>query len=304
MKIAKYIGIPFALSIILTGCGNEESESSGMNGNEQEATQNKENAQENQENEMDSIDENQNIDENEGNEATEANVNNEVNEEENNEDEESEDVAIEEQDPVYELNSNISIKPINDADEEVVLLTIDDAPDKNGPEIAQILKDLNAGAIFFVNGHFIQSDEGKEQLKEIYELGFEIGNHTMTHTNLSNISEDEQYEEIVHLSDLVEEITGERPRFFRAPFGVNTDYSKQLIEEEGMQWMNWTYGYDWEADYMEKDALEEIMVETNLLGNGANLLMHDRDFTKDALPVIVEGLREKGYEIVDPNLIK
>lgn len=303
MKIAKYIGIPFALSIILTGCGNEESES--MNGNEQDVTQNEEKTEESQENDLVSEDNNETNETNETNEATEENEENELNEENADSSEDNESiVAIDDLDPVYEINSNISIKPINDADEEVVLLTIDDAPDKHGLEMAQILKDLNAGAIFFVNGHFIQSDEGKEQLKDIHELGFEIGNHTMTHTNLSNLSEDEQYEEIVQLSDLVEEITGERPRFFRAPFGVNTDYSKQLIEEEGMQWMNWTYGYDWEADYMEKEALGKIMVETNLLGNGANLLMHDREFTRDALQVIVEGLREKGYEIVDPNLIK
>jgi peptidoglycan/xylan/chitin deacetylase (PgdA/CDA1 family) len=305
MKLAKYISVALAFTIFLSGCSNEESEPTENNDNELDTVQ--ENMEENQENEIDSNDENENIDENQGNEANEvneANENNELNQDENNENEESEDVAIQEQDPIYELHNNIAIRPIDDANEEIVLLTIDDAPDKHGPEMAQVLKDLDAKAIFFVNGHFIQTDEGREQLKEIYELGFEIGNHTMNHPNLSNISEDEQYEEIVYLNDLIEEITGERPRFFRAPFGVNTDYSKQLMEEEGMQWMNWTYGYDWEADYMEKNALEEIMVETNLLGNGANLLMHDREFTKDALPGIVEGLREKGYEIVDTRLIK
>ena len=43
-------------------------------------------------------------------------------------------------------------------------------------------------------------------------------------------SSDSMYAEIVELNDLIEEITGERPRFYRAPFGVNTDYSKELIE--------------------------------------------------------------------------
>ncbi|WP_280769134.1 polysaccharide deacetylase family protein [Salipaludibacillus daqingensis] len=301
MRIAKYFSVPLALTIFLSGCGNDE-DNTIENGNEPEM--NEELTDENEENNLNS-NENLNEDINETNDNNQENQNNEsINENNENSNMENEETALEDQEPLYEIDSNIAIRPIDDADEEIVLLTIDDAPDNYGPEMAQILKDLDAGAIFFVNGHFIQSEEGQEQLKEIHELGFEIGNHTMTHPNLSNISEEEQYEEIVHLNDLIEEIIGERPRFFRAPFGVNTDYSKELMEDEGMQWMNWSYGYDWEAGYMEKEALEEIMVEAPALGNGANLLMHDREFTKDALEGIVEGLREKGYEIVDPNLIK
>ncbi|UCZ55339.1 polysaccharide deacetylase family protein [Bacillus shivajii] len=232
----------------------------------------------------------------EGNE--ENNENNKVNEEHN------EKEVVENIEPEYELTSDHRVVPVDDANERVVLLTIDDAPENYGAEMARILHELDAGAIFFVNGHFLKSEEGKEQLKEIHELGFEIGNHTMTHANLSHITEEEQINEIVELNDLVEEIVGERPRFFRAPFGVNTDTSKRVVEDEEMQWMNWTYGYDYFEEYMEADALAEIMVETELLLNGANLLMHDREFTKDALEEIVEGLRNKEYEIVDPALIK
>ena len=96
-------------------------------------------------------------------------------------------------------------------------------------------------------------------------MGFIIGNHTMTHPNLRTISEAEQREEIVGVNDLVEEITGERPVFFRAPFGVNTDYSKALAIEEGMLLMNWSYGYDFEREYMTKEKIAEIMVNTELL---------------------------------------
>ncbi|WP_416151093.1 polysaccharide deacetylase family protein [Salipaludibacillus sp. HK11] len=306
MRRAKYISVALTLAIFLNACGNDEETESPENDNESEIIQEEED-ENNEGNESANDNENQAIDDlNENNDL--VGNNNDVNDEVNEEREENEEIAVEDLDPAYEIGEingvNYPIRPIDDANEEVVLLTIDDAPDNHGPEMAHILKDLDAGAIFFVNGHFINTDEGKEDLKEIHDLGFEIGNHTMSHPNLNDISEEEQYEEIVHLNDLIEEIIGERPRFFRAPFGANTDYSKKLLEEEGMQWMNWSYGYDWEADYMEKEALEEIMVETELLGNGANLLMHDREFTKDALPGIVEGLREKGYEIVDPALIK
>lgn len=212
---------------------------------------------------------------------------------------------VEETQPRYVLQSNNSVKPIAETDNDrVVLLTIDDAPQNYGVEMAKLLKEKDINAIFFVNGHFISNEAGREKLEMIYDLGFEIGNHTMTHPNLSEISEEKQREEIVNLNNLIEQITGERPRFFRAPFGVNTDTSRQIMKEENMQSMNWTYGYDYSKEYMERDALADIMVNTNLLIPGANLLMHDREWTLEALPEIISGLKEKDYQFVDPKTIQ
>jgi peptidoglycan/xylan/chitin deacetylase (PgdA/CDA1 family) len=125
----------------------------------------------------------------------------------------------------------------------------------------------------------------------------------MTHKSLRQLTEEEQYEEIVPLSERIEEITGERPRFFRAPFGTNTDYANELVKQEGMILMNWTYGYDWEPEYMDAEALADIMVNTEYLSSGSNLLMHDREWTKDALAEIVKGLQAKNFDILDPALI-
>lgn len=224
-----------------------------------------------------------------------------------NEDPKSEKVEANEEEPVpaYQLQKNWNLKPIDSSDnEQVALLTIDDAPDKHALEMAKTLKELDAEAIFFVNGHFLDTDEEKEILKEIYDMGFEIGNHTYSHQALPEVDENSQEEEILKLNDLVEEITGERPKFFRAPFGMNTDFSRELVKRENMLLMNWTYGYDWEQQYMSKEAIADIMVNTELLTNGANLLMHDREWTAEGLGAIVEGLRKKGYEILDPDLIE
>jgi len=219
--------------------------------------------------------------------------------------ESAEETDVVDQTPLYELNpKTYSIQPIGDANPKVVLLTIDDAPDKRALDMAKTLKSLDAPAIFFVNGHFIATDEQKAVLKEIHDMGFVIGNHTNTHANLKTLTEEEQRKEIVAVNDIVEEVTGERPIFFRAPFGVNTDFSRALAIEEGMQLMNWSYGYDFEKEFMTKEKIADIMVNTELLRNGSNLLMHDRDWTADAMETIVNGLRDKGYEIVDPKLIK
>jgi peptidoglycan/xylan/chitin deacetylase (PgdA/CDA1 family) len=207
--------------------------------------------------------------------------------------------------PKYIVNeSNWTVEPIDIANEKVVLFTIDDGPDKYGLEMAKLLKEKSVSAIFFVNGHFIDTPEEKAILKQIHELGFPIGNHTWNHKNLRKLTEQEQYEEIVSVSEEIGKIIGEKPKFFRAPFGANTEYAREVVRQEGMVLMNWTYGYDFMKEYMNKEALEDIMVNTNLLTDGANLLMHDREWTYQALPEIIEGIQGKGYEIVDPNLIE
>lgn len=213
--------------------------------------------------------------------------------------------AAEPAEPLYELNeATWSFQPIGDADPKAALLTIDDAPDKHALEMAKTLKELEAPAIFFVNGHFIDTDEEKAVLKEIHEMGFPIGNHTMTHADLQQISEEAQREEILGVNEIVEQVTGEKPRYFRAPFGQNTDFSRRLAADEGMLLMNWTYGYDWEPKYQNGEALADIMLNTEYLNNGANLLMHDREWTAAALPKIVQGLRDKGFKLIDPASIK
>jgi peptidoglycan-N-acetylglucosamine deacetylase len=209
------------------------------------------------------------------------------------------------QEPQYKINeANWSVQPIADQNTKVVLLTIDDAPDEHALKMAEDLKALEAPAIFFVNGHFLDTPEEKEVLKKIHEMGFVIGNHTYGHSSLPDLTPEQQQEEIRSLNDLVESITGERPKFFRAPFGLNTDYSKQIAAEEKMALMNWTYGYDWEKQYQTKEAITDIMVNSPYLNDGANLLMHDRAWTSEGLTDIVKGFRKKGYETLDPNKIQ
>ncbi|ASK64445.1 polysaccharide deacetylase [Virgibacillus phasianinus] len=217
--------------------------------------------------------------------------------------------------PKYSVNQkNWSIEPIKgDTNEKVVLLTIDDAPDKYAVDMAKTLKELDAGAIFFVNGIYLDSQEGKKALKKIHDMGFLIGNHTYSHAYLPDLSEGEQRKEIEKVSEMVEQVIGEKPKFFRAPNGANTDSTRKIADEQGMILMNWSYGYDYFEPYMDAEKLTKAMVTGkapeidipySLLKPGANLLMHDREWTSKALSDIVRGLRDKGYKTVDPHLIK
>src|SRR5699024_8320052 len=190
----------------------------------------------------------------------------------------------------YRINpETFSVEPIDgneDNDEKLVLLTFDDAPYGNTIEIAEALKERDVKALFFINGMYMEDEEGFETIQKVHEMGFEIGNHTHTHAKLDDYSESDQLEEIIKTNDIIKEATGEKPRFFRAPHGVMTDYAKQVIEDENMTWMNWSFGYDWESEYQNSDALVDITLNTEFLGDGANILMHDREWTAEAIPEI------------------
>ncbi|WP_245575492.1 polysaccharide deacetylase family protein [Alkalicoccus chagannorensis] len=290
--------------LFAAACSNNEDNNNESSAEETGAAGNADAAEENSSETNEAEEDTENEEGNRADAPDDENGQNEQHEDNNGANEENA-VEEEEEPGYYSIQGDSSLAPVDDeAEEQAVLITIDDAPDQYGVAMAEKLDELDVPAIFFVNGHFINDEEGARQLEEIHELGFEIGNHTMTHPNLSDIPQGDVESEIIELSDMIEEITGDRPRFFRAPFGVNTDFSDEVIESEGMQRMNWTYGYDFDADYMEKEALEEIMVETELLRPGANLLMHDRDFTYEALDVMIEGLEDKGYEFIDPDHIE
>ncbi|GAA0435293.1 hypothetical protein GCM10008983_09850 [Lentibacillus halophilus] len=222
-------------------------------------------------------------------------------------DDEQEETKSEQKDPEYKMTDNYYIEPIDDADPNVVLLTIDDAPEDHAVEMAKKLKEMDAGAIFYINKMFVDQDGGKEKVKKLHDMGFPLGNHTDTHPNLSDLSEKEQREELAPVYDQIEDITGDPVKFFRAPHGVNTDVSTQMAEKRDALVMNWSYGYDFKPGYQDADKLTDIMLQPDppgLLRDGAILLMHDRDWTNKALEDIVKGLRDQGYKILDPSLLK
>lgn len=201
----------------------------------------------------------------------------------------------------YYVNDKYYIKPINkDDDEKVVLLTFDDSPAGDSTQaILDLLDKYNAKAIWFINGYY--ADKNRDLLKEIHDKGHIIGNHTWWHENFKKLDAEKTREEIVSINDLVEEVTGVRPTYFRAPFGVYTDEAKKVIKEENMQYMNWTWGsLDWElknSEDIEKNVIDHIH-------NGANILFHDKRITAEALENILKTLTEEGYTFVLPTEVR
>lgn len=203
-----------------------------------------------------------------------------------------------------------SVLPANeDANPNVVLATVDDVPRKlpetptSSVEEAQAMANRGIYGIFFVNGMYLQGEdgeEGRQALKEIADMGHVIGNHTLTHYSLDQVPDEETLRhEIIGNQDIIEEVVGYRPQFFRPPHGIEIPELEGILEEENLVAMNWSYGFDWDENYSDPATLADVMVNTEFLSPGANLLMHDLTWTNEAMPAILDGIQAKGYEFVD-----
>jgi len=192
-----------------------------------------------------------------------------------------------------------------------VAITFDDGPDPNfTPQMLEILKKKNAKATFFLIGIPSENDPGL--LKRIYDEGHEIGNHTLTHPNISEIAPWRFDTEINVTERLFAARLGVKPLFFRPPYSVDQDpdTADEVVPLERVQDMGYiTVGdnidpNDWEISPRRHTAQEiaDSVFDQLKLGKGCIILLHDgggdRSQTVKALPLIIDGVRERGYEVV------
>jgi len=98
-----------------------------------------------------------------------------------------------------------------------VALTFDDGPDPTWtPKVLQILKEKNAPATFFVLGSQVQ--QYPDLLEREASAGYEVGNHTYTHQNVAEESDEQIDLELNATTRLIEAVTGHSTAYFRPPF--------------------------------------------------------------------------------------
>lgn len=210
--------------------------------------------------------------------------------------------------PTYRMNKAYRIVPIDKtvSTDKVVLLTFDDGP-KKAEMLGKILDTLDkhhAKAIFFVNGYRIKANP--DLLREIDARGQVIGNHSYDHIELGKQKEDKIREQIEGVQEIVKEVTGKTPVFFRPPFASSNDAVKSIAKENGLLFMTWSNGsLDWALGKKTADKPQAVIDHVmEQLHAGSNILMHELEWTADALDRLLTQLEEKGYSFVDPNAIE
>ena len=188
-----------------------------------------------------------------------------------------------------------------------VALTFDDGPDPRWtPEIADTLRRLRVPATFFAVGEHVVEHPGV--VADLHRDGFELGNHTFSHADLSSAGRLRDLQ-ISLTESAISGAAGVRPRFVRPPYSATSaavDRDQERVYSEIAQ-----RGYvialaNYDAEDWQRPGVDEIVRNATPPGKrGGVILMHDgggdRSETVAALLRLVPELRARGFKFVGLN---
>ncbi len=199
---------------------------------------------------------------------------------------------------------------------EKVAISFDDGPDpKWTPKILDILRAKQVKAAFMVIGEQAQNNVGL--LRRYVREGHEVGNHTFTHPDISEIPARQVQLELNLTERLFASKLGVKPLYFRPPYSIDQepDTNDQAAPAYRIQQMGYTIigdkidTDDWNEhprkspQQITANVMEQLRVmKTHPQFRGSIILMHDgggdRSATVASLPLLIDTLRGAGYQIV------
>ncbi len=184
---------------------------------------------------------------------------------------------------------------LGDTNEKVMYLTFDEGYE-NGytAKILDVLKKTNTPAAFFVTGPYV--DKEQELIKRMVEEGHVVGNHTVNHPSMPELSEAEITEELTELNEKYKAISNEDMKFMRPPRGEFSEKSLAVTQKNGYKSIFWSIAYaDWKTD-SQKGADYATEQVTKQFHNGAVILLHAvSEDNANALEQIINIAKQQGY---------
>lgn len=175
-----------------------------------------------------------------------------------------------------------------------IAITFDDGPSTvYTPRLLDGLKERGVKATFFLIGQNIEKEGGSEIVKRMYEEGHLIGNHTYHHVEITKVSNDEAYQELMLTNEAIENITGEEVQFMRPPFGL---WQKALEKKIHVLPVMWSIDpLDWATENVD-EIVNKVVTEAQ---ENDIILLHDcYDSSVKAALRIIDLLQAEGYEFV------
>lgn len=174
-----------------------------------------------------------------------------------------------------------------------IALTFDDGPNaKTTKTVIGALKKNKCRATFFVLGSCI-SKSTKKLIKQEYELGCEIGNHSYSHPKLSGMSYKAVKSQMARTDSRIRKITGRKASVCRAPYGA---FNGTVLSAMGRPNIFWSVDT---LDWKYRNTQRLVRVVKSKANDGAIVLMHDiHPTTAAAVSSICRDLKKKGYEMV------
>ncbi|ORX76542.1 glycoside hydrolase/deacetylase, partial [Anaeromyces robustus] len=189
-----------------------------------------------------------------------------------------------------------------------IALTFDDGPYQYSEELLDTLKKAGIHATFFINGDNYWGDltnhkRGRKIIKRMAEDGHQIASHTWNHSIPSTKAGIK--ESMTKLDNLIESITGKRPKYFRAPKGDCDQKCASSFEELGYKVIQWdTDTNDWDIE--NTTPSKRVSMAKNFLKNRWGekksnylILMHEtyKHTVEELVPWVIKN-KPKGYKFV------
>ena len=161
--------------------------------------------------------------------------------------------------------------------------------------ILDSLKEKNVKATFFITAHYLNTAE--ELVKRMIDEGHVVGNHTVNHKSMPDISNDQIKKELMPLNQSVYEKFEYEIKYMRPPKGEFSERTLSFIESLGFKTVMWSFAYvDWNEDSQptKEDALNKIISN---LHNGEIMLLHSTSKTNsEIMSEMIDEVRKEGYE--------
>jgi peptidoglycan/xylan/chitin deacetylase (PgdA/CDA1 family) len=172
-----------------------------------------------------------------------------------------------------------------------VALTFDDGPGAHTERLLATLAHYQARSTFFVIGQKVA--DNPQIVRAQVAAGHEIGNHTWSHPDLTQLAPDEVSDQINLADQAIEAAVGFRPTYVRPPFGALNPSVRATVDRPLILWS---------VDPRDWECLDTDVVASHVLENvrpGDVVLMHDiHRTTVDAVPRILDALAGRGYHFV------
>lgn len=161
-------------------------------------------------------------------------------------------------------------------------------------EIMAICDSYNIKATFFLVGFWIE--KYPEMVKEIYNNGFEIGIHSMTHPDMTTLSRSEIKQELSENVRLIEDLTNYTPKLFRPPYGYYNNTLIEVCDELGLNCIEWSVdSLDWKG--LSASELSGRVIERAT--NGSIVLFHNNsDNILEGLKMTLEHFKTQNINVV------
>lgn len=194
---------------------------------------------------------------------------------------------------ILENNNGIAIGNSND---KYIYLTFDEGYEAGyTTKILETLKENNVKATFFITAHYLNTKP--EIVKQMIDEGHIIGNHTVNHKSMPDLTDEKIKKEVMDLHAAIYEKFQYEMKYIRPPMGEFSERTLNVTNSLGYKTVMWSFAYeDWNEDKQpEKTSAKQKILDN--VHNGEIMLLHGNSKTNtDILGDIIKEIKNMGYE--------